>query len=106
MYYYEGDFSVLECSLPLVNLPLPGNAPHQTWTSSVNLSNNVGGNGAGQPFCYIQQVVIRIAVMPWESDLTLGDAFRGPIYESFKLLEVIRNYQDTKRYRTKNNANY
>lgn len=32
--------------------------------------------------------------MPWGPDLALGDAFRAPLYEAFKLLEVVRNYQN------------
>ncbi|KAJ8926743.1 hypothetical protein NQ314_020860 [Rhamnusium bicolor] len=53
-----------------------------------------------QPFCYVQQVVLRVGVLPWESDLTLGDAFRAPLYEAFKLLEVVRNYQDRESSKT------
>lgn len=41
---------------------------------------------------------MKVAVMPWDNDMKLGDAFRGPLYEVFKVLEVIRNYQDEKRY--------
>lgn len=41
---------------------------------------------------------MRVAVMPWDSDMKLGDAFRGPLYEVFKVLEVIRNYQDENKY--------
>lgn len=39
------------------------------------------------------QVVMRTAVSPWTEDLVLTDAFRAPLAEVFKLLEVIRNYQ-------------
>lgn len=49
------------------------------------------------PFSYIQQVTMRIGVVPWEEDLKLADAFRGPLYEVFKLLDVVRNYQDESR---------
>lgn len=74
----------------MVNLPFPGKAP-EVFTTNVNDSDGL------QPFCYIQQVVLRVAVLPWEADLTLGDAFRAPLYEAFKLLEVVRNYQDKDR---------
>ena len=33
-------------------------------------------------------------MLPWGPDLNLGDAFRAPLYEAFKLLEMVRNYQD------------
>ncbi|CAG9814063.1 unnamed protein product [Phaedon cochleariae] len=79
--------------LPLVNLPFPGKGP-QVWSSNLNSTDGV------QPFCYVQQVVVRVGVMPWEQDLTLGDAFRAPLYEAFKLLEVVRNYQDTESSKT------
>ncbi|KAJ8958883.1 hypothetical protein NQ318_019651 [Aromia moschata] len=86
-------FVILACCFPLVNLPFPGKAPH-VWTSILNDTNDV------KPFCYVQQVVLRVAVLPWESELTLGDAFRAPLYEAFKLLEVVRNYQDPKSLKT------
>jgi hypothetical protein len=81
-------------SYPLLNLPLPGNSPLQTWTSSLNSSSNV------QPFCYVQQVVLKSTVLPWGPELTLGDAFRAPLYEAFKVLEIVRNYQDETASRT------
>lgn len=49
------------------------------------------------PFSYIQQVTMKVAVMPWDNDMKLSDAFRGPLYEVFKVLEVVRNYQDEAR---------
>lgn len=73
-------------SYPLLNLPLPGNSPQQIWTSSKNLSS--------PPFCYVQQVILKSAVLPWSTDLKLGDAFRAPLYEAFKVLEIVRNYQN------------
>ncbi|XP_018574713.1 sterol regulatory element-binding protein cleavage-activating protein [Anoplophora glabripennis] len=79
--------------LPLVNLPFPGKAP-EVFTTNLNGSDGL------QPFCYVQQVVLRVGVLPWEPDLTLGDAFRAPLYEAFKLLEVVRNYQDKKSLKT------
>lgn len=54
----------------------------------MNSSSNI------QPFCYIQQVVLKSTVLPWGPELHLGDAFRAPLYEAFKLLDVVRNYQD------------
>uniref|UniRef100_A0A182J1D0 Sterol regulatory element-binding protein cleavage-activating protein n=1 Tax=Anopheles atroparvus TaxID=41427 RepID=A0A182J1D0_ANOAO len=46
------------------------------------------------PLLYVQQVIMRTSVVPWEDDLLLTDAFRGPLYEVFKLVEIIRNHED------------
>jgi hypothetical protein len=45
------------------------------------------------PFIYVQQVILRSIVLPWERDLMLTDAFRGPLFEVFKLLEIINNHE-------------
>jgi len=37
-------------------------------------------------------------VTPWLDNLVLSDAFRGPLAESFKLVEIIRNYQLDNKY--------
>lgn len=79
--------------LPLLNLPFPGKAPLM-WIAPINSTILE----EQPPYCYIQQVTMRVAVMPWDRDMKLGDAFRGPLYEVFKVLEVIRNYQDDNRY--------
>lgn len=76
-------------SYPLVNLPMPGNAPR-----TVINQTDVAVNGSESPALYVQQVTLRVGVVPWTEDLTLTDAFRGPLYEIFNLLEIIRNYQD------------
>lgn len=90
-------FSFLIFSYPLLHLPLPGNLPLQIWGS--------GSNGSGlevlagkPPWCYVQQVVLRTAVMPWDPNLYLSDAFRAPLYEAFKLLDVVRNFQESQRF--------
>lgn len=41
---------------------------------------------------------MRSMVTPWENNLLLSDAFRGPLAESFKLVEAIRNYQLNNKY--------
>lgn len=79
--------------LPLLNLPFPGKAPSMRITPS-----NSTFLEDLPPFCYIQQVTMRLAVMPWDDDMKMGDAFRAPLYEVFKVLEVIRNYQHENRY--------
>lgn len=86
-------FIGLLCCYPLVNLPLPGNLPLQVWSSESNASNLEVFSG-NPPLCYIQQVVLRTSVTPWHSNLYLSDAFRAPLYEVFKLLDVVRNFQD------------
>lgn len=75
-----------------MNLPLPGNVPFQV---SGNKTLQVGV--AEEPWCYIQQIVLKTAVVPWGPSLQLGDAYRAPLFEVFKLLEIVRNYQDEKR---------
>lgn len=37
-------------------------------------------------------------VTPWVDDLVSSDAFRGPLAESFKLVEILRNYQLENKY--------
>ncbi len=44
------------------------------------------------------QVIVKSTVAPWNNDLLLTDAFRGPLAESFKIMEVIHNYQNYNRY--------
>ncbi|ENN74406.1 hypothetical protein YQE_08991, partial [Dendroctonus ponderosae] len=83
---------IVGCCIPLVNIPLPLTSPKQEWVSD--------GNVTGAPFCYIQQVVLKVAVLPWDADLRLGDGFRAPLYESFKLLDIVRNYQDKDSFKT------
>lgn len=46
------------------------------------------------PFVYVQQIILRSVVLPWNGkDLALTDAFRGPLFEVFKLLEIINNHE-------------
>lgn len=48
---------------------------------------------AEPPFVYVQQIILRSVVLPWNKELALTDAFRGPLFEVFKLLEVINNHE-------------
>lgn len=82
-------------SYPLRYGALLGYQPLQILSSVPNTSS--GNFVGGKPYCYIQQVVLRVAVLPWEPHLKLGDAFRAPLYQSFKLLDIIRNYEDPER---------
>lgn len=45
------------------------------------------------PFVYIQQIILRSVVLPWNKDLQLTDAYRGPLFEVFKLIEIINNHE-------------
>lgn len=85
---------ILSCCMPLINIPLPLTSPQQEWVSSINETS------ALEPYCYVQQVVLKVAVLPWQLDLNLGDAFRAPLYEAFKLLDIVRNYEDKHSART------
>jgi len=49
---------------------------------------------------------MRSMVTPWLDDLVLSDAFRGPLAESFKLVEIIRNYQLDNKYLFEKNLDY
>lgn len=45
------------------------------------------------PFVYVQQIILRSVVLPWDKELALTDAFRGPLFEVFKLIEIINNHE-------------
>jgi len=48
----------------------------------------------GPPVAYIQQIVIKAAVHPWQADgLIPSDAYRATLSTVFELLEHIDNYQ-------------
>ncbi|XP_017074885.1 sterol regulatory element-binding protein cleavage-activating protein [Drosophila eugracilis] len=51
-------------------------------------------------FFYVQQVTLRASVLPWSEGMELMDAFRAPLYEVFKLLEIVRNHQSSENQRT------
>lgn len=68
---------------------MPGNTPQAVINQTIVLSNRTEN-----PALYVQQVALRVGVVPWAEDLALSDAFRGPLYEIFNLLEIIQNYQD------------
>lgn len=86
---------VLLCCSPLVNVPMPGNVPRTIINHTIVPENNTENS-----VFYVQQVVLRVGVIPWTEELTLMDAFRGPLYEVFNLLEIIQNYQHPKTLKT------
>lgn len=79
---------------PLINLPLPGVVPIQTITQGMNpeIPDNFTAF-SGKPYVYIQQIVLKTGVSPWLNSMTVHDAFRAPLYQTFPLLETIRNFQ-------------
>lgn len=44
------------------------------------------------PFVFVQQIVVRAATNH-NDDNAIMDAFRGPLFEVFKLLEITRNHE-------------
>lgn len=49
------------------------------------------------PILYVQQITLRSSVLPWTEDMQLMDAFRAPLYEVFRLLEIVRNHETTEK---------
>lgn len=49
------------------------------------------------PILYIQQIMVRASVMPWNDEMHLMDAFRAPLYEIFSLNKIIRNHVSMER---------
>uniref|UniRef100_A0A8C5ECE9 Sterol regulatory element-binding protein cleavage-activating protein n=1 Tax=Gouania willdenowi TaxID=441366 RepID=A0A8C5ECE9_GOUWI len=94
--------SILTCCYPLLRLPLPGTGPVEFTTSmrdySVPSHEPQGDLGErpdwyrGPPVAYIQQVLVKAAVSPWDSSLVPVDVFRSPLGRVFSLLEEIRNH--------------
>ncbi|KAE8289420.1 Sterol regulatory element-binding protein cleavage-activating protein [Larimichthys crocea] len=89
-------------SYPLLRLPLPGTGPVEFTTGvrdySVPSHEPQGDLGErpdwyrGPPVAYIQQVLVKAAVSPWDSSLVPVDVFRSPLGRAFSLLEEIRNH--------------
>lgn len=97
--------SILTCCYPLLRLPLPGTGPVEFTSGvrdySVPSPESHGDLGErpdwyrGLPVAYIQQVLVKAAVSPWDSSLVSVDAFRSPLGRVFTLLEEIRNHVHT-----------
>ncbi|KAJ8415653.1 hypothetical protein AAFF_G00402100 [Aldrovandia affinis] len=93
---------ILTCCYPLLKLPLPGTGPVEFTTGvrdyTVPSQESQGDLGErpewyrGPPVAYIQQVLVKAAVSPWDSKLVPVDAFRSPLGRVFTLLEEIRNH--------------
>ncbi|KAI4891929.1 hypothetical protein NFI96_021900 [Prochilodus magdalenae] len=99
--------SILTCCYPLLKLPLPGTGPVEFTTGvkdyGVPSQEPQGDLGErpdwyrGPPVAYIQQVLVKAAVSPWDSSLVPVDVFRSPLGRVFSLLEEIRNHVYTDR---------
>ncbi|CAG4961993.1 unnamed protein product [Parnassius apollo] len=111
---------VLLCCYPLLNVPLPGNIPtvvnlplHHNGHNPTDCSNKNCLNtelqmeiihnetqklpyiwAKDKPLFYVHQIIMKIGVSPWNTNLRMWDAFRGPLQEVFRLLETIRNHED------------
>lgn len=113
-YPFAYIFGVITINLfmcyPLLKLPLPGNAPLQFITptegysvppAATRLEELSSESGAkrprwyfGSPVAYIQQIVVRAAIIPWDSShLINSDLLRSSLFTTFELLEHIDNYQ-------------
>ncbi|KAK7488750.1 hypothetical protein BaRGS_00020047 [Batillaria attramentaria] len=102
---------ILITSYPLVNLPLPGNAPleyntplHGYSVPSRVYSTPTENSSAdeqkrprwyvGPPVGYVQQLVVRSAVSPWQQQQMIPtDAFRAPISKVFDILRQVEDFQ-------------
>ncbi|XP_028835659.1 sterol regulatory element-binding protein cleavage-activating protein [Denticeps clupeoides] len=94
--------SILTCCYPLLKLPLPGTGPVVFTTGvrdyTIPYHEPQGEIGErpewyrGPPVAYIQQVLVKAAVSPWDNTLVPVDVFRSPIGRVFSLLEEIRNH--------------
>ncbi|XP_037088902.1 LOW QUALITY PROTEIN: sterol regulatory element-binding protein cleavage-activating protein-like [Pollicipes pollicipes] len=87
------------CSIPVVNMHLPSNTPQEFRTSQSASAAPKSSQTAPiwfrePPTVYIQQVVVRAAVTPWQGDMILTDAYRAPLSHVFALTETISNFQD------------
>lgn len=83
-------------SLPLLSLPLPGNKPQEFIIVKENYSvppvQGFTDDGwprwyRGPPIVYIQQIIVKSAVVPWSNNLVLTDAYRGPLAEVFNIID-------------------
>ncbi|XP_058868959.1 sterol regulatory element-binding protein cleavage-activating protein-like [Acipenser ruthenus] len=96
---------ILACCYPLLKLPLPGTGPEEYTTAvrdySPPPSDPQPPQGdpsdkpdwyVGPPVAYIQQVLVKAVVSPWDQSLLPVDIFRSPLAQVFQLVEEIRNH--------------
>ncbi|XP_011197874.2 sterol regulatory element-binding protein cleavage-activating protein isoform X1 [Bactrocera dorsalis] len=120
--------AILLSCYPLINIPLPGTIPTKIMLpfdgryslfaeqpqQNVSLVRNffsppTSSNfsydppfpwAKSSPVFYVQQIMLRTSVLPWTEDMQLMDAYRAPLYEVFKLLEIVRNHESADNKRT------
>ncbi|XP_041104077.1 sterol regulatory element-binding protein cleavage-activating protein-like isoform X2 [Polyodon spathula] len=96
---------ILACCYPLLKLPLPGTVPEEYTTAVRDYSPPPSDPQApqrdpsdrpdwyvGPPVAYIQQVLVKAVVSPWDQSLIPVDIFRSPLAQVFQLVEEIRNH--------------
>ncbi|XP_063308931.1 sterol regulatory element-binding protein cleavage-activating protein [Pelobates fuscus] len=95
--------SILACCYPLLKLPLPGTGPVEYVTPVKYYTpppqEAVPGDQSerpdwyvGLPVAYIQQVLVKAVVSPWDKNFLAVDVFRSPLSRVFPLVEEIRNH--------------
>uniref|UniRef100_UPI00358EEEE0 sterol regulatory element-binding protein cleavage-activating protein isoform X3 n=1 Tax=Myxine glutinosa TaxID=7769 RepID=UPI00358EEEE0 len=104
---------VLVCCYPLLKLPLPGTGPLEFVSSEKANSALLDGIEladytqipswyVGSPVAYVQQVIVKAMVSPWEQSLIPADAFRAPLSKVFEVIDEIRNHQQRTSERSVN----
>ncbi|NXA40423.1 SCAP protein, partial [Eudromia elegans] len=96
---------ILACCYPLLKLPLPGTGPVEYSTPVKDYSPPSAGAGlaqgepserpdwyVGAPVAYIQQILVKATVSPWQKSFLAVDVFRSPLSRVFQLVEEIRNH--------------
>ncbi|XP_073533186.1 sterol regulatory element-binding protein cleavage-activating protein [Phyllobates terribilis] len=94
---------ILACCSPLLKLPLPGTGPVEFITPVKDYSPPPAEQSPddrsdrpdwylGRPVSYIQQVLVKAVVSPWDKNFLAVDVFRSPLSRVFGLVEEIRNH--------------
>ncbi|NXX77250.1 SCAP protein, partial [Urocolius indicus] len=96
---------ILACCYPLLKLPLPGTGPVEYSTPVKDYSPPSPDTGlqqgdlserpdwyVGAPVAYIQQILVKATVSPWQKNFLAVDVFRSPLSRVFQLVEEIRNH--------------
>ncbi|RWS16320.1 Sterol regulatory element-binding protein cleavage-activating protein-like protein [Dinothrombium tinctorium] len=104
------------CSYPILGIHFLHNNHHQQYVTNLkdlpNFSQNAAFNSFtvssnsgdsekqeprwyqnAAPFAFVQQIIVKSAVIPWKSNLILVDAIRAPLAEVFPLVEFLSNHR-------------
>lgn len=57
------------------------------------------------PYAYVQQIIIKSAVIPWKQNLILMDAIRAPLAEIFPIVEFVSNHHTDAKAGTSQSLN-